>query len=67
MSFNLKLYKQVWQKLDQSKIIAQVTDIATPIPLVVFERIPSTNTKLWELIDRGVKNPHAAIALEQTA
>lgn len=67
MSFNLELYKQVWQKLDQSKIIAQVTDIATPIPLLVFQRIPSTNTKLWELIERGVKHPLGAIALEQTA
>ncbi len=67
MNFNLELYQKVWQKLDQSKIIAQATDIATPIPLLVFQRIPSTNTKLWELIDRGVKHPLGAIAYCQTA
>ncbi|HEY9768001.1 MAG TPA: biotin--[acetyl-CoA-carboxylase] ligase [Coleofasciculaceae cyanobacterium] len=61
MSFNLELYWQVWQKLNQSQIIAK------PIPLAVFASIPSTNNKLWELIDRGVEYPLGAIALQQTA
>lgn len=67
MSFNLELYWQVWQKLNQSQIIAQAIDIATPIPLAVFASIPSTNNKLWELIDRKVEYPLGAIALQQTA
>jgi BirA family transcriptional regulator, biotin operon repressor / biotin---[acetyl-CoA-carboxylase] ligase len=36
-------------------------------PLYVFDLIPSTNQKLWELIDRGVKPTIAAIALQQNA
>ncbi|NES84673.1 MAG: biotin--[acetyl-CoA-carboxylase] ligase [Moorea sp. SIO2B7] len=32
-----------------------------------FDIIPSTNQKLWELIDQGVKLPTAAIASQQTA
>jgi BirA family biotin operon repressor/biotin-[acetyl-CoA-carboxylase] ligase len=37
------------------------------IPLLIFEIIPSTNQKLWELIDRGEQLPLVAIALQQTA
>jgi BirA family biotin operon repressor/biotin-[acetyl-CoA-carboxylase] ligase len=36
-------------------------------PLYVFDSIPSTNQKLWELIDRGVKPTIAAIALQQSS
>lgn len=67
MTFNLQLYQQHWQRLNQSKIITQQQDIITPIPLHIFDSIPSTNTKLWELIDRGLETPVGAIALQQTA
>ena len=37
------------------------------IPLHVFEVIPSTNQKLWQMIEQGEPLPIAAIALAQTA
>ena len=71
LSFNFKLYQQTWQRLSNSqnqiKTLTQQLDIATPIPLHIFDSIPSTNTKLWELIDGGIEIPVGAIALQQTA
>ena len=67
MTFNSQLYQEFWQRLNQSQIITRQQEIATPIPLYVFNSIPSTNTKLWQLIDRGVETPVGAIALQQTA
>jgi BirA family transcriptional regulator, biotin operon repressor / biotin---[acetyl-CoA-carboxylase] ligase len=67
LNFNLQLYQQVWQQLNQSLIITQQVDIATPIPVHIFDSIPSTNTKIWELIDRGIEMPISAIARQQTA
>ena len=61
MKFNFQIYQETWQKLTKSDRAME------SIPLQVFETIPSTNTQLWELIDRGEINPLAAIALEQTA
>lgn len=66
MNFNLQLYQQVWQQLNQSQIITQQIKI-TPIPVHIFHSIPSTNTKLWELIDSGREMPVSAIACQQTA
>lgn len=66
LTFNLQLYQQVWQKLNQSQIISEVQKL-NPIPLCVFEKISSTNTKLWELIDNDSNFPRGVIALEQTA
>lgn len=42
-------------------------NIVCPVPLSVFNSLPSTNTKAWELIDRGTQCPLGAIALQQTA
>ncbi len=42
-------------------------DLEQPIPLSIFDCIPSTNTKVWELIDRDDRCPLGAIALAQTA
>lgn len=67
MNFSLKTYQQAWQKINQSKIIAQQINIEQQISLAIFACISSTNSKLWELIDSGIKCPTAAIALEQTA
>ena len=67
MTFNLQLYQQVWQRLNQSKIITRQRDIAKPIPLHIFANIASTNTKLWELIDSGVETLVGVIALQQSA
>lgn len=67
MNFNLQLYQQTWQRLNQSQIITQQVDIITLIPVHIFDTVPSTNTKVWELIDRGIKTPVSAIALQQTA
>lgn len=66
MTFNIQSYQQVWRKLNQSQIISKVQKLK-PIPLSVFETIPSTNTKLWELIDDGSEVPISVIALVQTA
>ena len=66
MTFNLQLYQQAWQRLNQSQIVTQVNSIQS-IPLYVFNSIPSTNTKLWQLIDRGEKVPLGVIAFQQTA
>jgi BirA family transcriptional regulator, biotin operon repressor / biotin---[acetyl-CoA-carboxylase] ligase len=67
LNFNLQLYQQTWQRLNQSQIISQQANIITPIPIHIFDIISSTNTKLWELINSGVKVPGVAIALQQTA
>jgi BirA family biotin operon repressor/biotin-[acetyl-CoA-carboxylase] ligase len=67
MNFSLKMYREVWQRINQSQIIPQTIDLGQPIPLAIFESIPSTNTRLWELIDSGIKCPTGAIALSQTA
>ena len=67
MNFNLQLYQQTWQQLDCGKVIPSRQNTTAPIPLQIFDRLSSTNTKLWSLIDRGIKTPVGAIALEQTA
>ena len=67
MSFNLQLYQTTWQTINQIFSIHNSINIANSIPLSVFDCISSTNTKLWEIIDRGDKCPVGAIALEQTA
>ena len=67
MTFNLQLYRQIWQRLNNSQIVTQQPDIATSVPLHIFDSISSTNTKLWELIDSGIETPVGAIALQQTA
>ena len=67
MSFNSKLYRETWQKINRSKILTSTIDLKQPISLSIFDCIPSTNTKLWQLIDRKERCPLGAIALEQTA
>ena len=67
MTFNLQLYQQVWQHLDRSKVIKIPNYTISPITLHTYNRLTSTNTKLWSLIDRGATMPVGAIALEQTA
>ena len=67
MSFNSQLYRQTWQQLHRRKIITSTPGIIAPISLHVYDRLTSTNTKLWELIDNGNKTPVSAIALQQTA
>jgi BirA family transcriptional regulator, biotin operon repressor / biotin---[acetyl-CoA-carboxylase] ligase len=67
LNFSLETYQQAWQKINQSEIIALQIDIEQPIALFIFDCISSTNNKLWELIDSGIKCPLGAIALSQTA
>ncbi|ELS00206.1 biotin--[acetyl-CoA-carboxylase] ligase [Gloeocapsa sp. PCC 73106] len=45
----------------------QLQKLNLPIELDIFTQIPSTNTKLWQLIDEGQTLPRVAIALAQTA
>ena len=66
MNFDSKLYQETWQTIDRLSIAHNI-NIANSTPLFIFNSIPSTNTKLWELIDRGDKCPIGAIAYEQTA
>jgi BirA family biotin operon repressor/biotin-[acetyl-CoA-carboxylase] ligase len=67
LNFSLKTYQQVWQQINQSLIITNQIDQKQPISLFIFDCISSTNSKLWELIDSGIKCPLGAIALQQTA
>ncbi len=60
MSFNFKIYQQEFTKL------ARVYQLE-PIDLHIFESIPSTNQKIWSLIDLENPLPIAVIALQQTA
>ncbi len=61
MTFDLKTYQTTLQNLpDYQKLLLQV-------PLYIFDSIPSTNQRLWQLIDEGKQLPMAAIALQQTA
>ena len=63
--FCLTTYRQAWQQI-ALEIVSFPIQIE-PIPLSAFDRIPSTNTTLWSLIDRQVECPCGAIALQQTA
>lgn len=67
MQFNLQQYQETWQYIDQAKIITPTISLTDPIPFSIFDCIPSTNTKLWELIDCGIPCPTGAIAWQQTA
>lgn len=67
MKIDLELYQAFWQRINKSLVITPQININRVIPLVVYDCLPSTNTKLWELIDRGHKCPLGAIALQQTA
>ena len=67
MSFNLDRYEKAWRRNNQVNLSFYKELINKPIPLFVFDRLASTNTKSWELIDAGDKCPLGAIALEQTA
>ncbi|MEM8677117.1 MAG: biotin--[acetyl-CoA-carboxylase] ligase [Cyanobacteria bacterium P01_G01_bin.67] len=67
MSFNLDLYQSAWLNIRQNKIINFQSNLIHPVNLSIFKTTPSTNTKLWSLIDRGIKLPTGAIALQQTA
>ena len=66
-NFDIELYRQVWQRLNKSKIISNSPSKLQPIPLYVFECLTSTNTKVWELIETDITIPMGAIALQQTA
>jgi BirA family transcriptional regulator, biotin operon repressor / biotin---[acetyl-CoA-carboxylase] ligase len=60
MSFDRNFYQsQLFNLADDRELLDS--------PLYVFDSIASTNQKLWELIDRGVKPTIAAIALQQSA
>ncbi|MEL6929566.1 MAG: biotin--[acetyl-CoA-carboxylase] ligase [Cyanobacteria bacterium J06600_6] len=66
MSFDLDLYSQSWRKIESETSFHLDKNIEL-IPLLVFDRLDSTNTKLWSLIDDGIECPTGAIALLQTA
>ena len=74
MIFERQIYETTFLNLNNSKNLAILKSDRKlqpiplqPIPLQIFDTIPSTNQKLWELIDRGATTPIAAIALKQTA
>jgi len=67
VKFDLEQYQEFWRGIDQKKAISLPTNLAIPIPLLVFESLPSTNTQLWNSIDEGIECPTGAIALQQTA
>ena len=67
MEFNLAAYNKYFQKLRQNLAIALPSNQIPNITLFVFDRLGSTNTKLWSLIDSGIKCPTSAIAFQQTA
>lgn len=65
--FAQNTYRQVWHRINHDLRDLPLRCLAKPVHLSVFDCIPSTNIKLWELIDRGVEFPVGAIALQQTA
>ena len=67
MKFHFESYNKVFQQLQNDLVINLSISSISLLPLLVFDRLPSTNTKLWELIDAGIKCPIGAIALQQTA
>ena len=67
MNFDFKLYQQFWQRISQNNSSDRSINIDCPIPLFVFDSILSTNTEVWQLIDRGTQCPLGTIALQQTA
>ena len=60
MSFNLEKYQQEFSR------IATIYQLES-LDLHIFDIIPSTNDKIWSLIDLGTPLPIAVIALQQTA
>ncbi len=60
MDFSLELYRKYQQE------ISSIYDL-TRTKLDIFATIPSTNQKLWELLDCGENPSFAAVALQQTA
>ncbi|WP_283757378.1 biotin--[acetyl-CoA-carboxylase] ligase [Roseofilum casamattae] len=55
--------EQVWETLPQRLNLPPV-----PLPsLHCFDRLPSTNQTLWELLERGEPSGTAVVAAEQTA
>jgi len=78
MTFNLQVYQRVWNELNDRNAMGEARALRrialpkehhalSPIPLHIFPTIPSTNQKLWELIDDGATIPLVAIAMQQTA
>ena len=59
MNFSLEKYQQYQQKLSHIYSIE-------PKKLHIFQTIPSTNPKAWELLDSGENPPFTVMALEQT-
>ena len=57
--FNKQKFHEILQLSDTKQLVN--------LPLHIFESIPSTNQKLWDLIDEGTDLPLAAIASQQTA
>lgn len=66
MNFNRQLYRQTWQTIVRNSSLVRAR-LERSIPLSVFDRLDSTNNKLWKLIYEGIDLPVAAIALQQTA
>ena len=60
MAFNQQQFETAFLNLPSH-------DQQIELPLHIFETIPSTNQKLWELLDQGATPPIVAIASEQTA
>ena len=66
MKFDFESYNKFFRHLQNDLIVSRSLSSIPLLPLLVFDRLNSTNTKLWELIDRG-ECPIGAIALQQTA
>jgi BirA family biotin operon repressor/biotin-[acetyl-CoA-carboxylase] ligase len=60
VTFALETYQTTLENiLNDQKLLPQ-------IPLYIFDSIPSTNQKLWQLIDEGKQLPIAVLGLQQT-
>ncbi|NJK49959.1 biotin--[acetyl-CoA-carboxylase] ligase [Candidatus Gracilibacteria bacterium] len=60
MGFNLQQLETEINKISDRHIPQQLS-------IHLYDTIPSTNQMLWELLDRNIKPPIAAIATQQTA
>ena len=66
MKFDFESYNKFFRHLQNDLIVDRSISIPL-LPLLVFDRLSSTNTKLWELIEAKTECPLGAIALQQTA
>lgn len=70
MVFDQQQFETALQQVEQHLLVSvkppKIGQVQK-VPLYIFETIPSTNQKLWELLNQGAKTNSVVIASQQTA